>query len=404
MKNLLPYLTGMALSLLTFSACQSESGSQSDEAASTESNAPTATFVANPQAVAEQDVTTLKIGAQAPDFTLPGIDGKMHSLGDYTDADVLVIIFTCNHCPTAQAYEERTKQIVTDYQAKGVQVVAISPNSPLGLLYEELGYTDLNDDYDDMIIRADDQDFNFPYLYDGDTESVSLKYGPVATPHAFVFDKQRKLQYVGRLDGVEKPGGANAEDLRAAIDAVLAGKTPEVQETKTFGCSTKWGWKTEMKARVSKEWSEKPVSLENISVDGIKALLKNEDSEKLRLVNVWATWCGPCILEYPEFIVLQRMYGARDFEFVSISADKPEQKDKALKFLQSKSSALTNYIFDQDDKYALIEAIDPNWNGALPYTILVEPGGEVVWAHQGEVDFMELKRTIVDHPMIGRYY
>ncbi|MCB0628284.1 MAG: redoxin domain-containing protein [Lewinella sp.] len=394
----------MALSLLTFSACQSESGSQSDEAASTESNAPTATFVANPQAVAEQDVTTLKIGAQAPDFTLPGIDGKMHSLGDYTDADVLVIIFTCNHCPTAQAYEERTKQIVTDYQAKGVQVVAISPNSPLGLLYEELGYTDLNDDYDDMIIRADDQDFNFPYLYDGDTESVSLKYGPVATPHAFVFDKQRKLQYVGRLDGVEKPGGANAEDLRAAIDAVLAGKTPEVQETKTFGCSTKWGWKTEMKARVSKEWSEKPVSLENISVDGIKALLKNEDSEKLRLVNVWATWCGPCILEYPEFIVLQRMYGARDFEFVSISADKPEQKDKALKFLQSKSSALTNYIFDQDDKYALIEAIDPNWNGALPYTILVEPGGEVVWAHQGEVDFMELKRTIVDHPMIGRYY
>lgn len=368
------------------------------------SNTPTATFVANPQAVPEQETPTLKIGAQAPDFTLPGIDGNMHSLSDYADAEVLTIIFTCNHCPTAQAYEERIKKIVTDYKDKGVQVIAISPNSPLGLLYEELGYTDLNDDYADMIIRADDQDFNFPYLYDGDTEAVSIQYGPVATPHAFVFDKERKLQYVGRLDGVEKPGTANAEDLRAALDAVLAGKTPEVQETKTFGCSTKWGWKTDMKARVDREWTEKPVGLESISVEGIKTLLKNEDSQKLRLINVWATWCGPCIIEYPEFIVLQRMYGARDFEFVSISADKPEQKDKALKFLESKNSAVTNYIFDQDDKYALIEAIDPNWNGALPYTILVAPGGEVVYAHQGEVDFLELKRTIVDHPMIGRYF
>jgi peroxiredoxin len=404
MKNLLLYFSGIAFCLLGFAACQSDSGTQSEEAASMASNTPTATFVANPQAVPEQETPTLKIGAQAPDFTLPGIDGNMHSLSDYADAEVLTIIFTCNHCPTAQAYEERIKKIVTDYKDKGVQVIAISPNSPLGLLYEELGYTDLNDDYADMIIRADDQDFNFPYLYDGDTEAVSIQYGPVATPHAFVFDKERKLQYVGRLDGVEKPGTANAEDLRAALDAVLAGKTPEVQETKTFGCSTKWGWKTDMKARVDREWTEKPVGLESISVEGIKTLLKNEDSQKLRLINVWATWCGPCIIEYPEFIVLQRMYGARDFEFVSISADKPEQKDKALKFLESKNSAVTNYIFDQDDKYALIEAIDPNWNGALPYTILVAPGGEVVYAHQGEVDFLELKRTIVDHPMIGRYF
>lgn len=404
MKNLLQYLIGTAFSLLVLLGCQSDRASADQTSDATVTNSPSATFVANPQPVPEQEVATLPIGASAPDFNLPGIDGKMHSLKDYADAEVLLIIFTCNHCPTAQAYEERIKKIVSDYQDKGVQVIGISPNSPLGLLYEELGYTDLDDDYDAMIIRAEDQKFNFPYLYDGDNESASLKYGPVATPHAFVFDKDRKLQYVGRLDAVEKPGTANAEDLRAALDAVLAGNTPEVQETKTFGCSTKWGWKTEMKTRVEGEWAEKPVSLETISVQGIKDLLKNEDSEKLRLINVWATWCGPCILEYPEFIVLQRMYGARDFEFVSISADKPDQQEKALKFLQSKNSALTNYIFDQDDKYALIEAIDPNWNGALPYTILVEPGGEVVWAHQGEVDFLELKRTVVDHPMIGRYF
>lgn len=404
MKNLLQYLTGTAFCLFLLSACQSDNSPADQATDANEISSTAATFVANPQPVPEQEVTTLPIGANAPDFNLPGIDGKMHSLKDYADAKILLIIFTCNHCPTAQAYEDRIKKIVTDYQSKGVQVIGISPNSPLGLLYEELGYTDLDDDYDAMIIRGEDQSFNFPYLYDGDNESASLKYGPVATPHAFVFDQDRKLQYVGRLDAVEKPGTANAEDLRAALDAVLAGETPDVQETKTFGCSTKWGWKTDMKTRVEGEWAEKPVSLETISEQGIKDLLKNEDSDKLRLINVWATWCGPCILEYPEFIVLQRMYGARDFEFVSISADKPDQKEKALKFLQSKNSALTNYIFDQDDKYALIEAIDPDWNGALPYTILVEPGGEVVWAHQGEVDFLELKRTIVDHPMIGRYF
>lgn len=363
-----------------------------------------AEFKANPKPVAEQTVKTLEIGAAAPDFNLPGVDGKWHSLDDFKAAKALAIVFTCNHCPTAQAYEDRLKAVEKDYRDKGLSVVAISPNSPLGLLYEELGYTDLNDDFEEMKIRAKNQQFDFPYLYDGDNEAVSLKYGPVATPHVFLFDAQRKLAYTGRFDAVEKPGGANAEDLRAAIDAVLAGKPVATPVTKTFGCSTKWGWKLEYRDKVQKEWEAKPVSIAKLDEAGVKKLLKNEDSEKLRLINVWATWCGPCVLEYPDFIALQRMYGARDFEFVSLSADKPDQEAKVLKFLKEKFSAVPNYLFSNEDKYALIEAVDPNWNGALPYTILVEPGGKVVWSHQGEVDFYALKRAIVEHPKIGRYY
>ena len=386
-------------------ACQQEPTKTNNDGTSVEETASSsAIFVANPQPVAEREVPTLAIGSQAPDFNLPGTDGKFYTLADFANDDVLVIVFSCNHCPTAQAYEDRLIQLVKDYEDQSVAMVAISPNSPLGLLYEELGYTDLNDDYDAMIERAQYKAYNFPYLYDGDNEEASMAYGPVATPHVFVFDQDRKLQYHGRIDASEKPGSANSEDLRQAIDAVLAGHEPEIATTKTFGCSTKWGWKTKWKEKIEKEWSEKPVSLNMIDTKGIQQLLRNEDSEKLRLVNVWATWCGPCIIEYPEFIALQRMYGARDFEFVSISADKVEQKDKALKFLESKSSAVTNYIFDQEDKYALIEAIDADWNGALPYTLLVEPNGKVVWKHQGEVDFLALKRVIVEHPMIGRYY
>ncbi|MEL6942460.1 MAG: thioredoxin family protein, partial [Bacteroidota bacterium] len=205
------YSTLLFFTLIAFLfSCQVET-TESTETTTTET--AKATFVANPKAVPKQEVKTLEIGASAPDFNLPSVDGDYHSLDEYRDAKILVVIFTCNHCPTAQAYERRMIDFTKDYKDKGVQVVAISPNSPLGLLYEELGYSDLNDDFEDMQLRAEHLEYNFPYLYDGDTHEASLQYGPVATPHAFVFDAERKLQYVGRLDKVEKPGGANADDL-----------------------------------------------------------------------------------------------------------------------------------------------------------------------------------------------
>lgn len=382
------------LSVLVLPACNQQSAGSNGSSG----------FKPNPRQVAERPVKTLEIGAPAPDFKLPGVDGKFYSLADFKDAKALAVVFTCNHCPTAQAYEDRLKLVAADYRDKGVALVAISPNSPLGLLYEELGYTDLNDDYEAMQQRAKDKQFDFPYLYDGDTQETSLLYGPVATPHAFVFDGNRKLVYQGRLDATEKPGSANAEDLRAALDAVLTGTPVPNPVTKTFGCSTKWGWKLEYKEKAEQECKQRPVTLEKLDTAGVRKLVRNEDSGKLRLVNVWATWCGPCVMEFPDFIVLQRMYGARDFEFVSLSADKPDKAPKALMFLQEKYAFNRNYIFNSEDKYALIEAVDPQWEGALPYTVLVEPGGKVIWKSMGTVDFSELKKVIVDHKMIGRYF
>ncbi len=365
------------------------------------------TYVAKPIPIPKpaQDPPPLKIGSKAPDFTLPAADGKRYSLNDFAKYKVLVVLFTCNHCPTAQAYEDRVLKLVNEYKAKNVGLVAISPNSPIGLLYEELGYTDLNDDYDAMKIRIKDKNYNYPYLYDGDNEAVSIKYGPIATPHAYVFDAQRMLKYQGRLDALERPEkGGNSEDLRRAIDEVLDGKPVSVETTKVFGCSTKWAWKNEYVEKTEKDWKSRPVNLEEIDTQGVKNLVANKGGNKLRLINVWATWCGPCCLEYPDFLVLHRMYGKRDFEFVSVSADKIDKKSKALKFLQESHSGVKNYLFKEDDIYKLIEAIDPNWNGALPYTLLVEPNGKIVYGKQGVVDFQNLKKTIVDHPMIGRYF
>jgi peroxiredoxin len=350
------------------------------------------------------DAKTLAIGAAAPDFKLPGVDGKTYSLSSFKSAKILVIVFTCDHCPTAQAYEERIKQMVLDYKSKGVSVVAISPNSTEGLSLSELGYTDVGDTFEEMKYRAKDKNFNFPYLYDGATQATSKLYGPVATPHIFIFDKDRKLRYQGRIDDVEKPSKKpNTLDARNAIEALLANKEVPVKTTKVFGCSTKWKEKNEWVKQLDEEWAKMPVTVDTINEAGIRELIDN-NSGKLRLINIWATWCGPCVAEFPQFIIMNRMYNARDFELITISADEPGKKAKVLEFLKKKQAANKNYIFSGEDKYKLIEAVDPKWQGALPYTLVVEPGGHIVYAKQSTIDPRKMKKVIVENHMIGRYY
>ena len=352
---------------------------------------------------ANPEPKTLAIGSEAPDFNLSGVDVKSYSLKDFNKADVLVIIFSCNHCPTAQAYEDRIIALAKDYKPKGVAVVMISPNSLQGLNLSELGYSDMGDSFEEMKMRAEDKGFSFPYLYDGDEQKTALAYGPVATPHCFVFDREMILRYTGRVDGSEKPGTGKGEDVRNAIDAVLAGEKVANPVTKVFGCSIKWSWKDEYTRKLYKQWSELPVTVEDIDVQGIKDLVKNT-SEKLRLINIWATWCGPCIAEFSDFVIIDRMYRGRPFEYISISADKPEKKAEVLKFLKKNEASNKNYIFNKDDVYQMIEAVDPDWQGGIPYTLLVEPGGKIIYKKQDTINPRELKKLIVENKYIGRYY
>jgi peroxiredoxin len=344
---------------------------------------------------------TLKIGSPAPNFSLPGVDGRTHSLDSFRDADILVIIFTCDHCPTAQAYEDRIKRLASDYKDKKVALVAISPNDPAAVRLDEMGYTDVGDSLDDMKIRAKDHEFNFPYLYDGADQKVALAYGPVATPHVFIFDRSRKLRFVGRIDNSDDPRRVTSHETRDAIGALLAGKPVSVDQTKTFGCSIKWAEKRESARESADRWAKEEVSLKPIDELGIKALLKN-DGEELRLVNVWATWCGPCVEELPELVAMNRMYRRRRFEFVTISADSPDAKDRALKMLKEKEVAATNYLFNGDDKYKLMDAVDEKSTGAMPHTLLVAPRGKIIYRKSGPIDPLELKKAIVGY--LGRTY
>jgi len=340
---------------------------------------------------------TLPIGASPPDFTLPGIDGRNHSLQDYADARILVIIFTANHCKTAQAYEGRIIQLVKDYKDKGVVVVGIAPNDPQALSLSELVYSDLSDSFEELKIRAQERGFDFPYLYDGDSQKVSRAYGPISTPHVFIFDQVRKLRYVGRIDDSENIATVTRQDARTALDALLAGKPVPVEKTRTFGCSIKWSEKRAAVARELEAMEKEPVALQSVGVQTIRTLVTN-DTPKMLLINVWATWCGPCLAELPEFVTMNRMYRNGNFELVTISADAPDRKAMALADLQERHVAARNYIFDNQDKDALANALDAEWPGGLPYTILVAPGGKILQRQMGRVDSMKLKKVIALYP------
>ena len=358
-----------------------------------------AAFLAVPAVQADPPgLTTIAIGAPAPDFSLPGVDGRTYSLKDFASSRVLVVLFTCNHCPTAQAYEARIAKLHADYSAKGVALVAISPNDPAAVRLDELGFTDLGDSFEDMKIRARDHKFAYPYLYDGKTQATAIAYGVLATPQVYVFDAERKLRYVGRFDDSEVKT-VTSHDTINAVDAVLAGKPVPVEKTRVFGCSTKWAEKQADAARSLAKWDAEPVAIGTIDNEGVAKLVKN-DTKNLLVVNVWATWCGPCINELPEFVTMNRMYRSRNFKLVTISMDELDQKDAALKVLREHHLSNTNYILKTTSKDAFAEALDKEWPGPLPYTLVIAPGGKVLYRKVNEINPLEVKRAIVDQ--IGR--
>jgi peroxiredoxin len=343
---------------------------------------------------------TLPIGAQAPDFHLPGVDGKTYSLKDFAGAKVLVVIFTCNHCPTAQAYEERVARLYAETKEKGVALVAISPNDPAALRLDELGYTDVGDSFEDMKYRAKDHHFAYPYLYDGDTQETAIKYGVLATPHVYIFDAERKLRYVGRFDDSEVRT-VTSHDARNAVDALLAGKPVPVETTRVFGCSTKWSDKRDSAVKARAKQDQEPVSLETLDEAAVAGLARN-DGDKLLLVNLWATWCGPCVTELPEIVTLNRMYRKRKFQLVTISLDDIEKRDDALKVLRENHVAMRNLILGTRDRDAFGNALDKEWPGPIPYTLLIAPGGKVLYRKTGAFEPLELRRVIVEY--LGRTY
>lgn len=355
---------------------------------------------------------TLEIGDSAPAFKLPGIDGRDWTLDDFDAHPLLIVYFTSNHCPVCHAHDPRFMKLVSEVSEKGVGVVAINPNSGDGLRPDELGYSKYDDSFEDMTPYAREHGFTFPYLYDGETQSVAKKYGCLATPHVFVFDAKRKLQYKGRLDNSRypDPSTVKVQDARNAVMALLDGKPVSVPVTKPFGCSTKWREKIAKVKEDEQAWQSAEVSLDDIDAKGLADLVANK-TDKYRLFNVWSTKCAPCVEEFPGLTRVSRRMGLRKFELITISTDLPKNRERVKAFLGHYRAALpkrltsslksegrtsNNYLFTDPDSDALIQALDPTWEGPEPHTVLVAPGGKVVFTHNGKIGETELWNRLLE--------
>lgn len=364
------------------------------------------------------DAHHLAIGDAAPDFRLPGIDGRTYTLADFAAAPVLMVVFLSNHCPYSHAAETRLIPLAKEFAGRGLAVVAINPNDPESVELSELGYSKYTDSFDDMKRYAQDQGFPFPYLYDGATQATAKAYGCLATPHVFLFDRDRKLRYAGRVDDSRfaDPASVHAFDARNAVVALLDHKPVAVPNTPVVGCSTKWKYKAAAIAATTTPAAPTPVVLAPIDAAGVAALARN-GTNRWRLINVWATWCAPCVHEFPELVALSQRLGNRDFEFVTICADDPKLTEQAKRFLEKQHAAptgrlkrllaaesreTTHFIYTEASTDALVQALDPQWPGPLPHTVLISPEGRIVYRHTGPIDPKELLDVVLDH--LGPYY
>jgi peroxiredoxin len=341
-----------------------------------------------------QRYPVLPIGSPVPEFVLPGVDGKSHRLAEYSKAKVLAVLFESNHCPVSQLYEDRTEKIYNDYRNKGVQLVAINPNTPGAVRLDELGYTDVTDSMPEMKIRAAFRGIAWPYLYDGDTQAVSMKFGAVATPHIFIFDQERKLRYQGRIDDNQREELVKVQDARVAIDALLAGKPVPVTETRAFGCTTKW---MSVATGVEQEWAriqKEPVTVDMVGVNELKALRAN-GTDKVTVVSFWNTGSQASLDQFFAFETTFRMFRRRAFNLVTVSTDAPEKSAAVLDVLRKQYASSPNKQFATADRAALQAAWGSKWNANNPFTVVLAPDGTVLYQKEGKIDILEIRRIVL---------
>jgi len=332
----------------------------------------------------------LSIGSPAPEFRLMGTDGIVHSSSDWKASSVFVVAFLCNHCTESQVYESRLNKLAQDYAKKGVSLVAIQSSNPNAFSDEDLAWSDVGETLADMKERAAFRKFSFPYLYDGDTGATAAAYGATVAPSVYVFDKQRKLRYFGRIDDNPTDGPETKHEAVAAIDALLAEKSVAVATTMPTGCSLRVG----ADKAVSKKEDGGAVAV-SLAPAEVLSSLRHNPTGKLLLVNFYATWCGPCVTEFPDLMATSRMYRGRNFSFTTVSSNVPDEKPEVFKFLQKMHATTSNLLYGSDDTYAMQEAFDPNIGSAVPITVLLDSHGELLFHQQGEIDLMEIRRAIL---------
>jgi len=345
----------------------------------------------------------MPIGTSAPDFSLKGTDDKVHTLAEFRDAKVLVIMFESIHCPVSENYEGRIRQLYETYHDKGVSFVAINPNNPSAVRLDELGYTDLTDSPEDMKIRVQARDIPWPYLYDGATQEVVQKFGAVATPHVFIFDADRKLRYEGRVDDNQNESLVKVHDAHDAIEALLVGQPVAVPHRPAFGCSTKWLSKS---GDVQREWTKiiaEPVTLTQASSSELSSLRANA-GDNVTVVHFWNMANSGLDKNFTQLETTYRMYRGRTFSFVTINTDLGADADKVTEFLKTQHASSTNLQIAPADLKAAQAAFASSWGQNEEFTAVIAPGGKVVYTHAGPVNILDVRHAVLTHFTDNPYF
>ena len=305
----------------------------------------------------------LSVGDQAPDFSgLVGTDDKKHSMDDYKDSSVLVIVFTCNHCPVAKMYEDRFIAFSKQYKKKGVSFVAISCS-----LFPA-------DRLEKMKRHADEKRYPFDYITDP-SQQTGRDYGATVTPHVFVLDTKRRIAYLGAFDDSMNSKTVERHYVRDAVEALLAKKQIEIFETLQFGCAIEYRKK-----------QTGDITLKVVGPREFKAVLAKQKG-KVVVVDFWATWCLPCLKHFPKTVGWSRKYPKKELVVITFSMDDsdPESKEDALTFLKKQNATIINLMSNLGGEEEAMAAFEID-GGAIPHFKIYDRKGKVFKTFGGDPD------------------
>lgn len=327
-------------------------------------------IVSGASGAGQQPADGVRIGLPAPDFSLTDTTGKAHSLKAYRGR-IAVIGFMSVTCPISNDYNDRIRSIAQDYAKSNVAFLGINSNfdEPVSAVSD----------------HADKNRLTFPMLKDIDNR-VADAYGAERTPELFVIDPAGVLRYHGRIDNSRDLRRVKRNDLRGALDEMLAGKPVSVAQARAFGCLIKRSKDAETLKQAEEQTKDFEPKVGRLKpVDFVK--FKNAAQGKVLVINFWATWCGPCVAEFPEFVALDAKYRDKGVKFVGITADEPtDLNSKVIPFIKEQKATFEMLLQDTDDPEEMIAVVDKNWQGTLPATFVYDKAGNLVYVRYGIID------------------
>ncbi|MBT5716722.1 MAG: thioredoxin family protein [Opitutae bacterium] len=329
-----------------------------------------------------------------PPFRLPGVDGNIYDSREFKKSELLAVVFLSNHCPTSQIFQHGIISLAKEYRNQGLQVIAISPNDPEAILPDELSYSVLGDTFSEMVLRSKELQYPFPYLYDGKTQEVSKSYGVRVTPHAYLFDKNRKLRYSGRIGDPKNPDRKDRDDLRHAIISLIHGTEPVVVRGLAYGNSIKWIKDRIIVEKARSRFSRESVYLKKSNSRTLQFVRRNI-SKLPTLIYVWSIKDMNNRQDLLKLASIHKIYRKRGLKFVTICVDGKECFDAAKKVLVETQSSGTNYISTGTEISPVADLRSEEGFLTTPFLGLLTPEAKVYYRSNNKINSLIIKRNII---------